>query len=118
MARLVPQHLMRTLYYTARHIDAETLRHFGSVYEVVPRGELLDAALRVARDIAAKDPRVIRAAKEAINGIDVQHVHRSYRFEQGFTFELNLSGAADEARRSSLDRNFRGPDAGPSTKKG
>ncbi|WP_415977129.1 enoyl-CoA hydratase family protein [Rhodococcus sp. 077-4] len=118
MARLVPQHLMRTLYYTARNIDAETLRHFGSVYEVVPRAELFEAALRVARDIAAKDPRVIRAAKEAINGIDVQHVHRSYRFEQGFTFELNLSGASDEARRSSLDRNFRGPDAGQSTKKG
>jgi enoyl-CoA hydratase len=42
-----------------------------------------------------------------LNGIDIQPVHRSYRFEQGFTFELNLSGAADEARRSSLDNNFR-----------
>jgi enoyl-CoA hydratase len=25
-------------------------------------------------------------------------VKRSYRFEQGFTFELNLSGVADEHR--------------------
>jgi enoyl-CoA hydratase len=27
-------------------------------------------------------------------------VHRSYRFEQGFTFELNLSGVADKVRES------------------
>lgn len=107
LARLVPQHLMRTLYYTARPIDAKALQHFGSVYDVVPRDELDEAALRIARDIAAKDTRVIRAAKEALNGIDVQPVHRSYRFEQGFTFELNLSGAADEARRASLRNNFR-----------
>jgi len=25
-------------------------------------------------------------------------VRRSYRYEQGFTFELNLSGVADEVR--------------------
>ena len=60
-------------------------------------------ALEVARDIAKKDPRVIRAAKEALNGIDTQQVHRSYRFEQGFTFELNLLGASDEAREEFLN---------------
>jgi enoyl-CoA hydratase len=98
LARLVPQHLMRALYFTASTIDAATLAHYGSIYRVVPRGELDHAALTVARAIAAKDSRVIRAAKEAINGIDVQHVHRSYRYEQGFTFELNLAGVADEHR--------------------
>ena len=50
------------------------------------------------RDIAAKDTRVIRAAKEALNLIDVQKVNSSYRMEQGFTFELNLAGVADEHR--------------------
>jgi enoyl-CoA hydratase len=98
LARLVPQHLMRTLYYTARNIDAAQLHHHGSVYEVVPRAELDEAALTLAEEIAAKDTRVIRRAKEAINGIDPQQVHRSYRYEQGFTFELNLTGASDEAR--------------------
>ena len=38
------------------------------------------------------------AAKEAINGIDPVDVNRSYRFEQGFTMELNLAGVADEHR--------------------
>src|SRR6201999_281927 len=37
MARLVPQHMMRALYFTARTIPAAQLVQFGSVYEVVPR---------------------------------------------------------------------------------
>lgn len=103
LARLVPPHLMRTLYFTARTVTAAELHGFGSVYQVVPESELGDAAMDVARSIAAKDTRVIRAAKEALNGIDTQDVHRSYRFEQGFTFELNLLGASDEARQAFLD---------------
>jgi enoyl-CoA hydratase len=98
MARLVPQHLMRTLYFTARTISAADLVRFGSVLEVVPRDQLDAAALQVAAEIAAKDPRVIRAAKEALNGIDPVDVNKSYRFEQGFTFELNLAGVSDELR--------------------
>jgi len=103
LARLVPQHLMRALYYTASTIDAHQLHHHGSVYAVVPRDTLDDTALEVARKIAAKDTRVIRAAKQALNGIDMQPVHRSYRFEQGFTFELNLAGVSGAARQEFLD---------------
>ena len=98
MARLVPQHMMRTLYFTARTIKAADLVQFGSVLEVVPRDELDEAALKVAGEIAGKDTRVIRAAKECLNGIDPIDVNRSYRFEQGFTFELNLAGVSDELR--------------------
>jgi enoyl-CoA hydratase len=98
LARLVPPHLMRTLYFTGRSIRAADLVDHGSVLEVVTRDRLDDAALAVAGEIAAKDTRVIRAAKEAINGIDPVDVNRSYRFEQGFTMELNLAGVADEHR--------------------
>ncbi|GAA2151047.1 enoyl-CoA hydratase family protein [Nocardioides koreensis] len=98
LARLVPPHLMRTLYFTGRTIAAGDLVPHGSVLEVVPRERLDAAALAVAREIAAKDTRVIRAAKEALNGIDPVDVNRSYRFEQGFTMELNLAGVADELR--------------------
>lgn len=98
MARLVPQHLMRTLYFTARTIKATDLVQHGSVFEVVPRDQLDDVALALAADIAEKDTRVIRAAKEALNGIDPIDVNKSYRFEQGFTMELNLAGVSDELR--------------------
>jgi enoyl-CoA hydratase len=98
LARMVPPHLMRTLYFTGRNIAAADLVQHGSVLEVVPRDRLDDAALAVAAEIARKDTRVIRMAKEAINGIDPVDVNRSYRFEQGFTMELNLAGVADEHR--------------------
>jgi enoyl-CoA hydratase len=98
LARLVPQHLMRAMVYTCRTATARQLHHYGSVLEVVPREELRDAALAVAARIAAKDPLVIRRAKESLNGIDPVDVKRSYRFEQGFTFELSLAGAGDRHR--------------------
>ena len=98
LSRLVPQHKMRAMVYTSATATAQELHHFGSVHAVVPQAELRDAALVVAGQIAAKSPTVIRAAKESLNGIDPWDVKRSYRFEQGFTFELNLSGVADEHR--------------------
>ncbi|WP_405702132.1 enoyl-CoA hydratase family protein [Streptomyces sp. NBC_01383] len=98
LARLVPQHLMRTLYYTSRTVTAQELHRHGSVWSVVPRDELPGAALGLAREIAAKDGYLIRLAKAAINGIDPVDVRRSYRFEQGFTFEANLSGVAGRVR--------------------
>ncbi|GBQ01218.1 enoyl-CoA hydratase family protein [Streptomyces spongiicola] len=98
LARLVPQHLMRTLYYTSRTVTAAELHAHGSVWRVVPRDGLRAAALELAREIAAKDGLLIRLAKAAINGIDPVDVHRSYRYEQGFTFEAALAGTADRVR--------------------
>ncbi|MEU6912053.1 enoyl-CoA hydratase family protein [Streptomyces olindensis] len=98
LSRLVPQHLMRALYYTARTASAAELHAHGSVWRVVPRGELRAAALELAREIAAKDGRLLRLAKAALNGIDPVDVRRSYRFEQGFTFEAGLSGVGERVR--------------------
>ncbi|MEU2830905.1 enoyl-CoA hydratase family protein [Streptomyces lavendulae] len=98
LARLVPQHLMRALYYTSRTATAAELHAHGSVWKVVPPAELRTAALELAAEIARKDGYLIRLAKAAINGIDPVDVRRSYRFEQGFTFEANLSGVADRVR--------------------
>jgi len=104
LSRLVPQHKMRAMVYTSATATAQELHHFGSVHSVVPPAELRNAAFAVAEQIAAKSPTVIRAAKESLNGIDLWDVKRSYRYEQGFTFELNLSGVADEHRDAFVDK--------------
>jgi enoyl-CoA hydratase/carnithine racemase len=104
LARLVPQHKMRAMVYTGATATAAELHAFGSVLRVVSRDELRTAALEVAADIAKKSPTVMRAAKESLNGIDLWDVKRSYRFEQGFTFELNLSGVSDELRDAFVDK--------------
>ncbi len=98
LSRLVPQHKMREMVYTSANATAQQLHEWGSVSRVVPREQLLEAAREIATNIAAKSPVVIRAAKESLNGIDLWDVKKSYRFEQGFTFELNLSGVSDELR--------------------
>jgi len=103
LSRLVPQHLMRAMVYTCRTVTARQLLDFGSVLDVVPPADLRAAAREVAGQIAAKDPAVIRLAKQSLNGIDPVDVKRSYRYEQGFTFELDLSGVADQARQAFLD---------------
>jgi len=103
LARLVPQHKMRAMVYTGATATAQELHHFGSVLQVVPRDELRAAAFVIAESIAEKSPTVMRAAKESLNGIDLWDVKRSYRFEQGFTFELNLSGVSDELRDAFVE---------------
>ena len=99
LARLVPQHMMRTLYFTAATVDAPTLtiRLRATRWSRAPSSTT--RRCEVAGEIAAKDTRVIRRAKEALNRIDPVDVQASYRFEQGFTFELNLSGVVRRAPR-------------------
>ena len=104
LARLVPQHKMREMVYTAEPIDASLMEAWGSISKVVPHEELRDAAFEIAAKICTKSRFVIRRAKECLNGIDVVDVKRSYRFEQGFTYELNLSGVSDEARDAFVDK--------------
>jgi enoyl-CoA hydratase len=104
LARFVPQHKLRALFFTGATVSAAELLAFGTVERVVPRAQLLDAALQIAGVIADKSPLVIRRAKESLNMIDPVDVKRSYRFEQGFTFELNLFGDSDELRQAFVDK--------------
>lgn len=110
LARLVPPLRMRSMVYTAATSTAAELHHFGSVLRVVPRGELVGAAREVAGAIAAKDPVIIRRAKESLNAIDPVDVRRSYRMEQGFTYELHVRGVAAEQRAAFVEK--RAPAAG------
>ena len=98
LSRLVPQHKMRAMVYTSATATAQELHEFGSVLHVVPRDQLRAKALEVAHSIAEKDPQVIRMAKESLAAIDLWDVHKSYRIEQSYTFELNLLGVADKVR--------------------
>src|SRR5580658_2442485 len=66
LSRLVPQQLMRTMVYTCRTVTAAQLLGFGTVLEVVPPAELRQAARAVAAEVAAKDPAVIRLAKQSL----------------------------------------------------
>ena len=104
LSRLVPQHKMRAMVYTAQKATAAELLHYGSIYQVVAPSELRAAARALAKTIAEKSPTIIRAAKLSLNGIDPMDVRKSYRYEQGFTYELHVTGVADEARRAFVEK--------------
>ena len=104
LARMVPQHKMRAMVYTGQRASADELYRFGSIYQVVEPGELRNAARALAKSIAGKSPTIIRAAKQSLNGIDPMDVRKSYRYEQGFTYELTLAGVGGEARAQFADK--------------
>jgi enoyl-CoA hydratase/carnithine racemase len=104
LARFVPAHKLRAMFFMGTTVTAAELLAFGTVERVVPRDQLLDAAFEIAEVIAKKSALVIRRAKESLNAIDPVDVKRSYRFEQGFTFELNLWGDSDELRQAFVDK--------------
>jgi enoyl-CoA hydratase len=104
LARLVPQHRMRSMVYTAEPAPASELLHYGSILDVVERDALVDRAHEIAAKIATKSPTILRRAKESLNGIDPVDVKRSYRFEQGFTYELHVRGVADEQRAAFVEK--------------
>lgn len=104
LARFVPHHKLRYLYYTGARITAQELHALGSVERVVRREQLMNVAREIASAIAAKSTLVVRRAKESLNTIDPIDPKRSYRIEQGFTFELSVWGDSDELRRAFVEK--------------
>ena len=102
--RLFGMQAARRMLFTGEPIDAAEALRLGGVLEVVPRPELRDAALRLARRIAGKSPRALRLAKWSLNGIELLDVKESYRYEQGFTFELYTSRESQEARDAFVEK--------------
>ena len=98
LAKLVPPLKLRQMVFTCEPVTAEELYLWGSIYKLTSAEELMPTARETARRIALKMPRVVRAAKSGLNGIDVHRLNENYRLEQGYTYELNLYGDGSIAR--------------------
>lgn len=104
LMRLFPIQKVRRMFFTGEPITAAEAYRLGALEAVVPRERLRDEAMALARKIAAKSARALRLAKESINGIELLDIKKSYRFEQGFTFELYSSPDSLEARRAFVEK--------------
>jgi enoyl-CoA hydratase len=94
----------RRMLLTGEPVDAAEAWRLGALEALVPREKLGDTALELAQKIAAKSPRAVRLAKWSLNGIEVLDPKQSYRFEQGFTFELYTSPDSQEARDAFVEK--------------
>jgi len=104
LQRLFPVQKVRHMYFTGEPIDAAEAYRLGAVERVVKREELREAALSIARQIAAKSPAMIALAKEALTGIEDGNLEDKYRWEQGFTLEAYRSLDSQEARDSFVEK--------------
>ena len=67
LPRLTTPGFAKELIFTGRHVTANEALAAGLVNHVHPPGELLDAAVALAEEIAAKSPIAVRIAKELVN---------------------------------------------------
>jgi enoyl-CoA hydratase len=95
---MVPPMKLRQMVFTCEPVTAAELHGWGTVYKLCEPDDLLATATEVARNVTRKQPRVVRAAKSALNDIDIYDMAKHYRIEQGFTYEMNLYGDGTDAR--------------------
>ncbi|MGV9868748.1 enoyl-CoA hydratase/isomerase family protein [Rhodococcus koreensis] len=102
LARQVPWAVAMEMLLTGAPIDANRAREVGLVNRVVPAGDLLDEALRLAESICAAGPLATRATKEI--------VVKGAAMETPFGIEAELAGRvfgtedAIEGPRSFVER--------------
>jgi len=72
--------------------------------DLVPREKLLDAAMDIARAIAAKSPVAVSAVKRAFNVAEQLPVRDAYRYEQTITVDLSKTEDAREAQRAFIEK--------------
>lgn len=104
LSLLVGRHKARELFFTGELITAEELHRLGAIRAVVPRAELLGAALALAESLAAKSPIALRLAKESMNRVEGLPLQAAYRIEQEYTARLARFEDAEEARRAYLEK--------------
>ena len=94
----------RTMYFTGQRVSAEELYRLGVIEACVKPEALMDAAMAIAREIAAKSPVAVRQAKRAFNTVQEMPARDAYRFEQTVTVELSHTEDAKEAQRAFVEK--------------
>ena len=97
LARIVPEKVMRWMALTGHRVDAGYLERLGAVHKVVPRQELMGAALEVADEISAKSPASVRLMKEVINLTEPMDLDNGYHVETYATAIISTHRDSKEA---------------------
>jgi enoyl-CoA hydratase len=107
-ARFLADHLgksmARLIYFTGRRISAAELYRLGVISACVPRAKLMDEAMQIAREIAAKSPVAVREVKRAFTIVEELPARDAYRFEQTVTVALSQTEDTKEAQRAFVEK--------------
>jgi enoyl-CoA hydratase len=101
---LVPAGALRRMFFTAEAIDAAEAYRIGLVDQIEPPENLLPAALRMARTIAAKSPLGLRLGKQALNEIASMGFDEACLVERRYAEQLLRTEDAREAARAVAEK--------------
>lgn len=102
--RLFGHSTLRRMVLTGYRIPGPELYRLGVVEASVPREALMDRAMALAREIAAKSPAAIRLAKRTLDTIEDMTLRDGYRYEQSMTAELGDHPDAKEAQAAFREK--------------
>ena len=102
--RLFGHSTLRRMMLTGYRVPGPELYRLGIVEACVPRAELMERAMALAREIASKSPAAIRLAKQALNTIEDMSLRDGYRHEQNLTAQLSEHPDAKEAAAAFLEK--------------
>lgn len=104
LARVVGRAWALELAMTGEPVDAETALRIGLVTHVVPLGQVLDEAERIARQIMANAPIAVRFVKEAISkGLEMS-LDDGLRLEADLSSLINTTEDAKEGPRAFAEK--------------
>jgi len=104
LTHLVSKSRVRRILFTGDRIPAPELYRSGVLEWCGPREALMEEALKMARNIAAKSPLAMRLAKKACNVCENMPQRDGYRFEQDITVQLSHTEDAKEAQRAFAEK--------------
>jgi len=102
--RLFSHSRQRRMMLTGLRVFGPELYRLGVVEECTAPEDLMEAAMAIAREIAAKSPVATKLAKHALNQIEEMTLRDGYRFEQTMTGQLGQSEDSKEAMRAFVEK--------------
>ena len=100
LQRLVGTYKTRRMFFTGEPVSAQEFYRLGAVEQVVPGAQLMDAARRLAGEIATMSPIGLRLAKESMNRAEELPLKDGYRVEQDYTGRITRYADSAEAREA------------------
>jgi enoyl-CoA hydratase/carnithine racemase len=94
----------RLLIFSARRILGPELLRMNVVSACVAADQVMPTALGIAREIAAKSPGAVRAAKRSFALTEYLPLHEGYRYEQSQTVALSATEDTKEAQRAFAEK--------------
>ncbi|WP_369804073.1 crotonase/enoyl-CoA hydratase family protein [Mycobacterium sp. GA-2829] len=100
----VPYHLAMELTLTGRHFSAEEAKATYLVNRLAEPGRALDAAMELAREVAANAPMSLKASKKVINESPSWPIDQRFERQEEIVDPVRKSADAQEGSRAFLEK--------------